>query len=124
MKPTRGEIRRVVNTSVAFAQFTPSPKLWPGEFIQAFASPTPIIDPMSVCELEAGKPRYQVPTFQTMAEISKAKTMANPAPEPTFSTNSTGSSASIEKATAPLETRTPIKFQRPDQITATTGGSE
>ena len=45
----------------------------------AFVRPTPMIEPISVCELEAGNPTYQVPKFQTIAEISSAKTIANPA---------------------------------------------
>ncbi len=76
------------------------------------------MEPIRVCELEAGRPRYQVPTFQMMAESSRAKTMAKPAPEPTLSTSSTGSRAITPKATAPVEVSTPIRFQVPDQITA------
>jgi hypothetical protein len=83
-----------------------------------------MIEPISVCELEAGRPRYQVPTFQRMAAISRANTMAKPASEPTCRISSTGSSEMMPKATAPLETSTPRKFQVPDQITATFGGSE
>src|ERR1700730_2974088 len=49
---------------------------------------------------------------------------SNPAPEPTFKTSSTGRRANTPKATAPLEVSTPIRFQHPDQITATTGRSE
>ena len=56
-----------------------------------------------------------------MAEISSANTIANPAPEPTFNTSSTGSSASTPNATAPVEVSTPIRFQQPDQTTATIG---
>ena len=40
-----------------------------------------------------------------MAEINNEKTIAKPAPEPTFSTSSTGSSATMLKATAPFEVR-------------------
>ncbi len=56
-----------------------------------------------------------------MAEISSAKTMAKPAPDPTLSTSSTGSSASTPNATAPDDVKTPIRFQQPDQTTATIG---
>ena len=84
-------------------------------------SPTPIIEPIKVWELEAGKPRYQVPTFKTIAEISSANTIANPAPEPTFSTNSTGKSATTPKATAPVEVSTPTRFHNPYQTTAIQG---
>jgi hypothetical protein len=76
------------------------------------------MEPMSVCELEAGKPRYHVPMFQMMAEMSSEKTMAKPALEPTFKTNSTGSSDTTEKATKPVDVSTPMRFQIPDQTTA------
>jgi hypothetical protein len=36
-----------------------------------------------VCELDAGRPRYQLPRFQMIAAISSAKTMAKPAELPT-----------------------------------------
>ena len=51
-----------------------------------------------------------------IAATSSAKTMANPAPLPTCRISSTGSSEMMPKATAPVETRTPMKFQsaRPD----------
>src|SRR5579862_404299 len=117
-KPTIGETSSVVPTSVALAQLMPSPNV-PAPEIHEFASPTPMIAPIRVWELDAGKPRYHVPRFQIIAENSRAKTIANPAPEPTLSTNSTGRSANTPKATAPSDTRTPIKFQQPDQITAT-----
>ena len=73
--------------------------------------PTPIIEPIRVWELEAGRPRYQVPTFQMMAEINSANTIANPAPEPTLITSSTGSSDTMLKATAPDDSNTPSRFQ-------------
>ena len=53
-----------------------------------------------------------------IAAISSAKTMAKPALEPTCRINSTGSSDTMPKATAPVEVSTPIKFQAPDQTTA------
>ena len=45
--------------------------------------PTPMIDPIRVCELEAGRPKYQVPTFQMIAAINSANTIAKPALLPT-----------------------------------------
>src|SRR5579885_2132385 len=122
-KPTIGEISSVAPTSLALAQLTPSPNSCAPES-QELARPTPIMAPISVCELEAGRPRYQVPRFQRMAEISKAKTIAKPAPDPTLSTSSTGSNARTLKATAPVDCNTPIRFQQPDQTTATIGLSE
>src|SRR5689334_11649130 len=120
-KPISGDISRDANVSWTFPQFTPSPNTWPGD-INEFAKPTPMMDPIKLCELEAGSPRYQVPAFQMMAEINKAKTIAKPALDPTLRTSSTGSKATIPYATAPLETSTPIKFHIPDQTTATVGG--
>ena len=35
--------------------------------------PTPIIEPISVCELEAGRPNHQVPRFQIIAATSKCE---------------------------------------------------
>ena len=48
-----------------------------------FINPTPIMEPIKVCELEAGRPRYQVPKFQMMAEINSEKIMAKPGAEAT-----------------------------------------
>ena len=47
------------------------------------AIPTPMTEPISVCELDDGSPKYQVPRFQMMAAVSSANTIANPAPLPT-----------------------------------------
>ena len=48
--------------------------------ISWLAMPTPIIEPIRVCELDEGSPKYQVPRFQMMAATSSANTMAKPAP--------------------------------------------
>ena len=56
-----------------------------------------------------------------IAETSSANTIAKPAPEPTLITSSTGSSATMPKATAPEEVNTPIRFQQPDHTTAYRG---
>ena len=69
--------------------------------------PTPMMEPIKVCELEDGKPKYHVPKFHRMAAISNANTMAKPAPLPTWRINSTGNKETIPKATAPEETSTP-----------------
>ena len=79
------------------------------------------MDPMRVCELEAGRPKYQVPTFQMMAEMRRENTMAKPGAEPTWITNSTGRSAITPKATIPVEVKTPVRFHNPDQMTAIQG---
>ncbi|MND69154.1 hypothetical protein D3C80_606180 [compost metagenome] len=83
-----------------------------------------MIEPIRVCEEEAGRPSHQVPRFQMIADSSRAKTMANPAEEPTLSISSTGSRAIMPKATAPLDSSTPRKLKNPDQTTATEAGSE
>jgi hypothetical protein len=122
-KPIKGDKSSETPTSRAFTQLTPSPKCDPALSI-ALAKPTPMIEPIRVCELDAGNPKYQVPRFHRIAESSREKTIANPAADPTLSINSTGRSASTPKATAPLEVRTPIRFQRPDHTTATVGRRE
>ena len=86
--------------------------------------PTPIIDPIRVCELEAGSAKNQVPTFQMMAAMSSANTMANPALLPTCRINSTGSRETMPKATAPEDNNTPMRLNIPDQTTAMWAGSE
>ena len=86
--------------------------------------PTPMIEPISVCDDEAGRPSHQVPRFQMIAAISSANTIAKPALEPTCRINSTGSSEMMPNATAPLENSTPRKLKKPDHTTAKFGGSE
>ena len=121
MNPTSGEISSDKKTSVALAQLIPSVKCRP--LITALAMPTPMIEPISVWLLDAGSPRYHVPRFHRIAEISSAKIIANPAPEPTLMTSSTGSSARIVSAIIPLLVSTPARLHMPDHITATHGFS-
>src|SRR5882757_11464158 len=116
-KPTNGETTSALTVSATFAQFTPSPNALPG-LNSEFIRPTPTMEPIRVCELDAGRPRYHVPTFQMIADNSSEKTIANPAPDPTLITSSTGNNATIPKATAPDDVSTPIRFQQPDQTTA------
>ena len=108
--------------SLAFAQFTPEAHWW-DSLMRALATPTPMIEPIRVWELEAGSPKYQVPRFQTIAETSSEKTMAKPAADPTWITSSAGRRFTILKATAPVEVSTPRKLKKPDQMTAGTAGS-
>ena len=82
--------------------------------IRALASPTPIIAPISVWELEAGIPLYQVPTFQVIAAIRMAKIMAVPALDPTLTKRSTGSKCTTANATPTPPRYTPIKLQMPE----------
>ena len=59
-----------------------------------------------------------------IAAISSANTMAKPALLPTCRISSTGSSETMPKATAPLESSTPRKLKKPDHTTANSAGSE
>src|SRR3984885_15703332 len=115
-KPTTGETKRARKTVPTCDQSTPEVPVEPD--INWLATPTPMIEPIRVCELEAGNPYHQVLRFQRIAETSKAKTIANPAPEPTLRISSTGSSDTTAKATAPEDNSTPIRFHVPDHITA------
>ena len=108
--------------SVAFDQFTPSPNTWPG--VSECAIPTPMIDPMSVCELEDGSPKYHVPTFQAIAPTSSANTIASPTPGPPATRSSTGSSFMMPIATLIPPAKTPMKLKTPESTTATFGLSE
>ncbi len=122
-KPNTGEISSDMPTSVAFDQSTPLVAV-PAGARNWLARPTPTIEPISVCELEAGRPRYQVPRFHRIAAINRAKTIARPALEPTCRISSTGSSEMMPKATAPLAVSTPRKLKKPDQMTASSAGIE
>ena len=82
------------------------------------------MEPINVCELDAGRPRYQVPRFQMMAAISSANTMAKPAALPTCRMSSTGNRDTMPNATAPDEISTPRKLKKPDHTTAIGAGSE
>ncbi len=115
--PISGERTSALTVSCTLPQLIPSPKALSGLMME-FIRPTPTMEPMSVCELEAGRPRYHVPRFQMMADRSSEKTIANPAPDPTLITSSTGSSATIPNATAPEDVSTPMRFQQPDHTTA------
>src|SRR6202012_5915159 len=119
-KPMSGESTSALTVSATLPQLTPSPKALSGLSME-FIRPTPTIEPMSVCELEAGSPRYQVPRFQMIADRRSENTIAKPAPEPTLMTSSTGSSATMPKATAPDEVSTPMRFHVPDHTTARLG---
>src|SRR5262249_55072626 len=118
-KPTSGDKSKDLPTLMACVQSTPLVPVLTA--INWFAIPTPIMEPINVCELEAGRPKYQVPRFQIIAAIRRANTMAKPAPPPTLRINSTGNSEIIPNATAPLDVSTPKKFQNPDHTTATWG---
>src|ERR1700722_12343548 len=117
--PTIGDNSNDFPIFVACAQSTPLVPVFAD--ISWFAMPTPIIEPIKVCELEAGNPSHHVPRFQMMAATSSAKTIAKPALLPTCKINSTGNKEMIPKATSPLDAMTPRKFQKPDHTTAICG---
>ena len=58
-------------------------------------TPTPMIEPISVCEDDAGRPSHQVPRFQMIAAISIEKTIAKPADEVIERISSIGSSETM-----------------------------
>ena len=121
-KPNKGDSSRAFPILAACDQSTPEVPSRPRS--RALVMPTPMMDPIRVCELEAGRPKYQVPTFQMMAAISSANTMAKPAPLPTCRISSTGSSDTMPKATAPVDSSTPNRLNMPDHTTAMWAGME
>src|ERR1700731_346072 len=121
-KPKSGDNSSALPIVVAWVQSTPEVPLRPCS--SALAMPTPMTEPIRVCELEAGRPKDQVPRFQMIAAINSANTMAKPALDPTCRINSTGSSETMPKATAPDDHSTPKRLNIPDQTTATLAGSD
>ena len=118
----RREQQRIADIRSPCAQSTPDVPLRPCS--SALVMPTPMMEPIKVCELDAGRPKDQVPRFQMIAAINSANTMAKPAPLPTCRINSTGSSEMMPKATAPEDASTPARLNRPDHTTAKLAGSE
>src|ERR1039457_230823 len=112
VKPMIGEISSTLKTLVACSQSTPEVPL--RAFICWLATPTPMIEPTIVCELEAGSPNHHVLRFHRIAAINNANTIAKPAPELTCKISSTGSSVITLKATAPEDTSTPARLHNPD----------
>ncbi len=122
MKPTSGENSSDLPTDIAWLQSTPDVPFVPCNIW--FMRPTPITEPISVCELDDGRPSAQVPRFQMIAAMRSAKTIAKPCELPTPMISSTGSNCRMPNATAPLEINTPMKFHAPDQTTAKFGVNE
>ncbi len=73
-----------------------------------------MMEPIMVCELDAGRPRHHVARFHRIAATSRAKTIENPAPLLTLRISSTGSSVMIVNATVPELRSTPMKFMMPE----------
>src|SRR5271169_3762112 len=120
--PMSGERNSDFPMLAACAQSTPLVAV--REAMSWLAIPTPMIEPMRVWDDEDGRPKNQVPRFQTIAATRRAKTMAKPALLPTWRMSSTGSRETMAKATAPEDVKTPRKFQNPDHTTATWGSRE
>ena len=90
-----------------------------GEF--GLRKPMPIIEPINVCELDAGIPKYQVPKFQTIPERSMPKTKLTLSPVLSKTKSFSGSKLTIPIATLypqKLLKNKPMKFQSPDQTIA------
>src|SRR3984957_7677216 len=121
-KPNSGDSSSALAMLVACDQSTPEVPSRPRN--RALVMPTPMIDPIRVCELDAGSPKYQVPTFQMIAAINSANTMAKPAPLPTCRISSTGNSETMPNATAPVDNNTPNRLNMPDHTTAILAGNE
>src|SRR6516162_2341627 len=120
--PKIGESSSDFPIFAACAQATPLvPDL---AFINWLAMPTPMIEPIRVCELDAGNPNHHVPRFHRMAAVNSANTIAKPALLPTCKISSTGNSETMPNATAPVDVTTPRKFHNPDHTTATFGSNE
>ena len=75
MKPITGLNSSALNTLTACPQSTPdvAPPPLP---ISWLATPTPRMEPISAWDELLGRPSAQVPRFQMMAAISRAKIMA------------------------------------------------
>jgi hypothetical protein len=71
IKPAHRENNSERPTPIAWLQSTPLVRA-AVVAINWFITPTPMIEPISACELELGMPKYQVPTFQMIAAISSA----------------------------------------------------
>src|ERR1700683_555666 len=119
-KPKSGENKSALPIEVACVQSTPDVPLRPCN--SALVMPTPMTEPIRVCELEAGRPKDQVPRVQMIAAINSANTMAKPALLPTCRNNSTGSSETIPKATRPDDHNPPKRLNIPDHTTAIFAG--
>jgi len=72
--PNIGESSSDFPIFAACAQSTPLvPDL---VLISWLAMPTPMIEPISVCELDAGNPNHHVPRFHRIAAVNSANTIA------------------------------------------------
>ena len=75
-KPNKGESNNACPISMTLSQFKAAIPLFESSGKSACPTPIPIIEPIKVCELEAGMPKYQVPRFHKIAEINKERAIA------------------------------------------------
>ena len=70
-KPMMGEMSSTLKTLVACSQSTPEVPVC--TLISWLATPTPMMEPTMVCELDAGRPNHHVPRFHKIAAIRRQK---------------------------------------------------
>ena len=87
------------------------------------AMPTPRIEPINVCELETGNPRYHVPRFHVTPASNSASTETSAIWLRESTSRSTGRRLTMLKATAVPPRSTPKKLQVPEYKTAGKGRS-
>ena len=85
---------------------------------------THMIEPMREWELDAGIPRYHVPAFQMIADMSKAKTTQTPNEVFCSAMTSSGRRCMIHMATPIPQKTTPQKFMTQEIITAFWGSRD
>ena len=116
VKPKAGDNNNESPISCALLQLIPCPPC-----IQKKPIPAPRMEPIRVCELEQGIPRYQVARFQEIAAMRTARTTVIFSLCDIIIISPTGNRLIILIATAIPPSQTPRKFQIPDQITAVSG---
>lgn len=113
INPINGEKSSASNVSIT---------LWSGSTTLGsdiyITSDTPRIEPMRVCELDAGIPRYHVPKFQMMAAMRSASTAQMPNAIPECAILSSGRSFMMPIATHVPPITTPIKLKNAARSTA------
>jgi hypothetical protein len=96
--PNNGEINNEFPIFIASPQLTPTFSVFQGNNENTI--PAPSKEPIKVCELEQGIPKYQVPKFHNMAPTRTAMIMAMASFILRFKTVSRGKMEAILVATA------------------------
>ena len=115
-RPTIGEMISEAKIPITFGMLSASTTEVP--FISALVKPIPIMAPISVWELDAGRPKYQVPRFQIIAASNMENTMARPCDDPILSSRSVGSICTMAYATLRPPSKTPKKLNTAAMTTA------